>query len=90
MFMADPNGAASGTALSCTANSDTRISSAHTNNIINPEKPESPADAGGRKPRDARLIHLMLANQGVTAYQERVPLMLMDFAYRAPITYYLP
>jgi transcription initiation factor TFIID subunit 9B len=34
------------------------------------------------KPRDARLIHALLASQGVTAYQERVPLMLIDFAYR--------
>lgn len=42
----------------------------------------SPADAGARKPRDARLIHLVLASMNVSAYQERVPLMLMDFAYR--------
>lgn len=35
-----------------------------------------------KKPRDARLIHVILANLGVTAYEERVPLMLMDFAYR--------
>lgn len=35
-----------------------------------------------KRPRDARLIHLVLANYGVTAYRERVPLQLMDFAYR--------
>ncbi|MCJ1486375.1 Transcription initiation factor TFIID subunit 9 [Schaereria dolodes] len=35
-----------------------------------------------KRPRDARLIHMILANIGVTAYQERVPLQLMDFAYR--------
>lgn len=35
-----------------------------------------------KRPRDARLIHLVLANYGVSAYQERVPLQLMDFAYR--------
>ncbi|MCJ1311034.1 Transcription initiation factor TFIID subunit 9 [Agyrium rufum] len=35
-----------------------------------------------KKPRDARLIHMILANLGVTAYQERVPLQLLDFAYR--------
>ena len=35
-----------------------------------------------KRPRDARLIHLVLAAQGVQAYQERVPLMVMDFAYR--------
>ena len=35
-----------------------------------------------KRPRDARLIHMILANLGVTAYQERVPLQLMDLAYR--------
>ena len=35
-----------------------------------------------KRPRDARLIHMILAHYGVTAYQERVPLQLMDFAYR--------
>lgn len=35
-----------------------------------------------KRPRDARLIHLLLANMGVTAYTERVPLQLLDFAYR--------
>jgi transcription initiation factor TFIID subunit 9B len=34
------------------------------------------------KPRDVRLIHSLLASQGVSAYQDRVPLMLLDFAYR--------
>lgn len=35
-----------------------------------------------KRPRDARLLHMVLANYGVSAYQERVPLQLMDFAYR--------
>jgi len=35
-----------------------------------------------RRPRDARLIHALLSSQGVTSYQERVPLMLIDYAYR--------
>lgn len=35
-----------------------------------------------KRPRDARLIHLVLANMGVHAYTERVPLQLLDFAYR--------
>ena len=35
-----------------------------------------------KKPRDARLIHMILAHYGVTSYQERVPLQLMDLAYR--------
>ena len=41
------------------------------------------ADSGlAKKPRDARLVHIILASNGVTTYQERVPLQLMDFAYR--------
>lgn len=38
--------------------------------------------AHDKRPRDARLIHLLLSSLGVTAYQERVPLQLLDFAYR--------
>lgn len=53
--------------------------------VVNP--PSIPAtslnDTGkSRRPRDARLIHMLLASLGVTAYQERVPLQLLDFAYR--------
>ncbi|KAH9863804.1 hypothetical protein J1614_009736 [Plenodomus biglobosus] len=45
--------------------------------------PTSLLDPGtSKRPRDARLIHLILANMGVTAYTERVPLQLLDFAYR--------
>lgn len=36
----------------------------------------------GTTPRDVRLLHLILASMGVTSYQDRVPLQLMDFAYR--------
>lgn len=39
-------------------------------------------DGKSRRPRDHRLIHLLLASHGIAAYQERVPLQLMDFAYR--------
>lgn len=35
-----------------------------------------------KRPRDARLIHMILAQYGCSSYQERVPLQLMDFAYR--------
>ncbi|KAL9103209.1 MAG: hypothetical protein Q9163_001736 [Psora crenata] len=35
-----------------------------------------------KRPRDARLFHMILAHYGCTSYQERVPLQLMDFAYR--------
>lgn len=39
-------------------------------------------DGLSRRPRDARLIHLILSAQGIHSYQERVPLQLLDFAYR--------
>ncbi|KAK5078297.1 Transcription initiation factor TFIID subunit 9 [Lithohypha guttulata] len=39
-------------------------------------------DGTSKRPRDHRLIHLLLAQYGISAYQERVPLQLMDFAYR--------
>lgn len=40
-------------------------------------------DSGlSKRPRDARLIHMLLSSLGCTAYQERVPLQLLDFAYR--------
>ena len=35
-----------------------------------------------KRPRDSRLIHMLLTSLSVTAYQERVPLQLLDFAYR--------
>lgn len=58
--------------------------SAPTNQSNNSALPSgSLVDNGlSRRPRDARLLHMILANLGVTAYQERVPLQLMDFAYR--------
>src|ERR1700760_981093 len=40
------------------------------------------ASAQQHKPRDVRLLHSLLASQGVSSYQDRVPLMLLDFAYR--------
>ncbi|KAL4880146.1 transcription initiation factor IID, 31kD subunit-domain-containing protein [Aspergillus karnatakaensis] len=40
-------------------------------------------DSGkSRRPRDVRLVHMLLSSLGVTSYQERVPLQLLDFAYR--------
>ncbi|KAL9640329.1 MAG: hypothetical protein Q9164_000332 [Protoblastenia rupestris] len=35
-----------------------------------------------KRPRDSRLIHMILAHYGCASYQERVPLQLMDYAYR--------
>ncbi|KAF2853625.1 TFIID-31kDa-domain-containing protein [Plenodomus tracheiphilus IPT5] len=52
-------------------------------NMNAPFPPTSLLDPGiSKRPRDARLVHLILANMGVTAYTERVPLQLLDFAYR--------
>ena len=54
-----------------------------TTNMDRSVAPASLTDNGlSRRPRDARLIHMVLANLGITSYQERVPLQLMDFAYR--------
>jgi len=39
-------------------------------------------DIPSRRPRDTRLIHALLSSLSVPSYQERVPLMLIDFAYR--------
>jgi transcription initiation factor TFIID subunit 9B len=43
--------------------------------------PLAPSTSAPR-PRDSRLIELLLTSQGVTAYEQRVPLLLLDFAYR--------
>lgn len=49
-----------------------------------PDGPTMSVDDDGlsRRPRDARLIHLILSSLGIHSYQERVPLQLLDFAYR--------
>lgn len=47
----------------------------------NPSSTSQPSAAAPR-PRDARLIELLLTSQGVTSYEQRVPLLLLDFAYR--------
>ncbi|KAF2017656.1 TFIID-31kDa-domain-containing protein [Aaosphaeria arxii CBS 175.79] len=51
---------------------------------INPSHPlTSLQDSGaGKRPRDARLIHILLMKMGVHAYTERVPLQLLDYTYR--------
>lgn len=52
--------------------------------VANPAVPLTSLQDNGlsKRPRDARLIHMILSSLGVTAYQERVPLQLLDFAYR--------
>ncbi|KAJ5725363.1 uncharacterized protein N7483_006720 [Penicillium malachiteum] len=53
-------------------------------NSAQPQIPGTSLQDSGksRRPRDVRLIHMLLASLGVTAYQDRVPLQLLDFAYR--------
>ncbi|EON98314.1 putative transcription initiation factor tfiid subunit 9 protein [Phaeoacremonium minimum UCRPA7] len=46
-----------------------------------PGAPTSPTAAAPR-PRDQRTLELLLTAQGVTAFEARVPLLLLDFAYR--------
>ncbi|KAA8574858.1 hypothetical protein EYC84_004102 [Monilinia fructicola] len=52
--------------------------------VVNPSVPLTSLQDNGlsKRPRDARLIHMLLSSLGVAAYQERVPLQLLDFAYR--------
>ena len=45
-------------------------------------QPAGAPSSADPRPRDSRLIELLLASQGVTAYEQRVPLLLLDFAYR--------
>lgn len=46
------------------------------------QTPAQPSGTSDPRPRDSRLIELLLTSQGVTAYEQRVPLLLLDFAYR--------
>ena len=81
--MAEVNGAASESDPAPTQEQNEQPSQA-ASETSNPNiTPTSQLDNGlSKRPRDARLFHMILTNFGVTAYQERVPLQLMDFAYR--------
>ncbi|KUI70736.1 Transcription initiation factor TFIID subunit 9 [Cytospora mali] len=46
-----------------------------------PAPPMSPT-ASAPRPRDQRTVELLLTAQGVSAFESRVPLLLLDFAYR--------
>lgn len=64
-------------------NGDAATTAAPAANVPPAVPATSLSDSGkSRRPRDVRLIHMLLASLGVTAYQERVPLQLLDFAYR--------
>ncbi|KAK4229113.1 transcription initiation factor IID, 31kD subunit-domain-containing protein [Podospora fimiseda] len=43
---------------------------------------QNPSSTSAPRPRDARTIELLLTAQGVTSFEQRVPLLLLDFAYR--------
>ncbi|KAK9367169.1 transcription initiation factor IID, 31kD subunit-domain-containing protein [Lipomyces kononenkoae] len=68
--------------------SDPQTSAAPSSRAIMQQQPqtdvrtETSDDLPSATPRDARLLHLMMASMGVTSYQDRVPLQIMDFAYR--------
>ncbi|PWY92009.1 TFIID-31kDa-domain-containing protein [Aspergillus heteromorphus CBS 117.55] len=67
------------TTTTTTANTNTTLPAAAPTQIPS----TSLKDSGKtRRPRDVRLIHMLLSSLGVTAYQERIPLQLLDFAYR--------
>lgn len=59
-------------------------STATQTTTTNPTVPLTSLQDNGqsKRPRDARLIHMLLSSLGCNAYQERVPLQLLDFAYR--------
>ncbi|MCJ1361805.1 Transcription initiation factor TFIID subunit 9 [Acarospora aff. strigata] len=81
--MAQPNGIAQDGSVPDQPNKDAPPSQPSKTPISSNLPATSLTDNGlSKRPRDARLIHMILANLGVTAYQERVPLQLMDFAYR--------
>ncbi|CAL8582913.1 Transcription initiation factor TFIID subunit 9 [Xanthoria parietina] len=82
--MADTNDAAAARDpnSSVSAQAPSRNDSQHQANPNKTNASVSTDDGLGRRPRDSRLLHTVLANLGVTSYQERVPLQLMDFAYR--------
>ncbi|TQS33786.1 hypothetical protein Golomagni_05857 [Golovinomyces magnicellulatus] len=68
-------------AVNTTANAATAQTETTTQNASASQGAAATGTAAPR-PRDARLIELLLTSQGVTAYEQRVPLLLLDFAYR--------
>jgi transcription initiation factor TFIID subunit 9B len=59
-------------------------SKAESQTKAEPEVPLTSTQDDGlsKRPRDARLVHVILSSLGIHSYQERVPLQLLDFAYR--------
>lgn len=81
------NGASSANTSQTVPNTQTTASSlptatAATAAATAAQPASQPTTASDPRPRDARLVELLLTSQGVTAYEQRVPLLLLDFAYR--------
>ncbi|KAB2576114.1 putative transcription initiation factor 31kd protein [Lasiodiplodia theobromae] len=78
-----PGATGGGDATSTTVTAPAQQQSASSSAAPTVQPNTSLNDSGlTKRPRDARLLHMVLAHLGVSAYQERVPLQLMDFAYR--------
>ncbi|XP_044719967.1 transcription initiation factor IID, 31kD subunit domain-containing protein [Hirsutella rhossiliensis] len=75
------NGASSANASQTVPNTQTTTASQPAPATAAQPAPQ-PTTASDPRPRDARLVELLLTSQGVTAYEQRVPLLLLDFAYR--------
>ncbi|PNY24546.1 Uncharacterized protein TCAP_05526 [Tolypocladium capitatum] len=74
------NGVAAASASTSQVVSNTQTTAASQPAAVQPVT--QPTAASDPRPRDARLVELLLTSQGVTAYEQRVPLLLLDFAYR--------
>ncbi|KAK8043603.1 transcription initiation factor IID- 31kD subunit-domain-containing protein [Apiospora rasikravindrae] len=90
-----PNGIPSSSAASGPSQSQSQPTQATTSSTLqassqatggaaapSPSAPNGAPSTSAPRPRDARTIELLLTSQGVTSYDSRVPLLLLDFAYR--------
>src|SRR5580704_13499917 len=64
-----------------TSQSNDEPSQPSTTNVASTTTADIPNEPA-LKPRDARLIHLLLTSLQVSAYSPKVPMQLLDFAYR--------
>ncbi|KAK4043720.1 transcription initiation factor IID, 31kD subunit-domain-containing protein [Parachaetomium inaequale] len=65
------------------AQTQTQSQQPHPQNPTQQTTPSAaPPSTTAPRPRDARTIELLLTAQGVTSFEQRVPLLLLDFAYR--------
>ncbi|OTA98907.1 hypothetical protein M426DRAFT_325616 [Hypoxylon sp. CI-4A] len=74
-----PNTQATTTSSATAGATNSSNNNTQTNPTAPGGTPQAPTDP---RPRDARTIELLLTSQGVTSFDPRVPLLLLDFAYR--------